>query len=211
MAQLQWIRLNREQAQRVLKQLSTHRDAVVFSREVTDVSWLELPFYTNYRLYRLVNYATLPTFTMTYLSDGSEYIALDGTANPIYTVNEKDPLQLTEDNVIGYLVFFFGNVQGSEGDVFLIKNPDKMPFMSSLTPAQKQNIDRSFRMLEVIPDPANHCFIVNATLHYGGGLVAAEIVIMDDGKISFQDQNLLITGIHFPHSPHTQGWLESIG
>jgi len=208
MTQTQWIRMNREQAGRVFTQLGTRPDAVVFSRDVTDVSWRGLSFYSNYRLCRLTNYATMPTFTMTYLTDGTEYIPLDGTANPIYTVDEKDPLMLTAENVIPYLEFFFGNVQGSEGDVFLIRDPQKMPFMDSLNAAQQQSIVQSFKPLSVSFDPSLNAYKVKGTLHYGGGLLAATIVVAPDGKITFQEQSLLLSGIHFPDSPYTQAWLE---
>jgi hypothetical protein len=209
MVRPQWIRFNREQAKKVLEQLRNDRDAIVFSQDVTDVSWLGLPFYNDWRLYRLINYATMPTFSMTYLSNGEEYIALDGMANPIYTVNEKDPISLNEANVIPYLEFFFSNVQGSEGDVFIIKDPHKMPFMENLTPAQRQSIIKSFRPLIVIADAVHDGFKVTGTLHYGGGLIAASILVGNDGKISFHDQSLLLSGIHFPDSPYTQAWLEA--
>ena len=205
---MQWIRMNREQAGKVLTQLSTRSDAVVFSRDVTDVSWRSLPFYANYRLCRLINYATMPTFTMTYLTDGTDYIPLDGTANPIYTADEKDPLLLSEENVVPYLEFFFSNVQGSEGDVFLIRDPQKMPFMNSLSTAQQQSIIHSFKPVSVIFDPTLNAYKVTGTLHYGGGMLAATIVVRPDGKISFQEQTLLLSGIHFPDSPYTQAWHE---
>jgi hypothetical protein len=208
MAQTAWIRLNREQSQRVLNQLSAHKDAVVFSPDVTEVCWRPLPFYTDYRLYRLTNYATMPTFTLSYISNGDIYIALDGTANPIYTANDKDPVKLDETNVIPYLEFFFSHVQGSEGDVFLIKDPQRMPFMSTLSLAQQQSIIRSFKPIAVSADHAHHTCRVSGTLHYGGGLLAATIVVSHDGKILFQDQSLLLTGIHFPDSPYTPAWIE---
>lgn len=201
--------MNREQAGKVLHQLETRSDAIVFSRDVTEVCWRALPFYNNWRLYRLTNYATMPTFTMTYLSDGTEFIALDGTANPIYTVDEKDPLMLTQENVIPYLEFFFSNVQGSEGEVFLLRDPRKMPFLSSFSEAQRQSILHNFRAAEVRFDNTLNAYRVTGTLHYGGGLLAAAIIVMPDGKISFQEQTLLLTGVYFPHSPYTQAWLEA--
>lgn len=207
MARPQWIRLNREQAQRVLGQLASHKDAVVFSPDVTEVCWRGLPFYTDYRLYRLTNYATMPTFTMTYLSNGEEYIGMDGSANPIYTANEKDPLQLSAENVIPYLEFFFSSVHGSEGDVFLIKDPRKMPFMDTLNTAQQNSITSSFRPVTV-EAAADGAFNVSGTLHYGGGLIASTITVMPDGKIQFRNQSLLLSGIHFPDSPYTQSWIE---
>jgi hypothetical protein len=208
MAQTQWIRMNREQAQRVLGQLSNRKDAVVFSRDVTEVAWRGLAFYNNYRLCRLINYATMPVFTMVYLTDGTDYIQLDGTANPIYTVDEKDPLMLNEENVIPYLEFFFSNVQGSEGDVFLIRDPHKMPFMDTLSAQQRQSVIDSFRPASVAFDPTENAYKVSGTLHYGGSLLASMIVVATDGRISFQEQSLLLSGIHFPDSPYNHAWVE---
>lgn len=203
-----WTRMTREQAEKIIALLTGREDALVFSTEATDVSWLELPFYKNYRLYRLTNYATMPVFSMTYLSNGSEFIALDGTANPIYTVDEKEPLTLVQDTVVPYLEFFFGNVQGSEGEVYLIRDPLKMPFIDSFTPAQKQSILQSFRPLNVVSDTNTNSFRVSGTLHYGGGLLAATIVVQPDGKIAFEQQSLLLSGIHFPHNPYGNAWID---
>lgn len=206
-----WTRLTRDQAHVVLQQLGENRDSVVFSKEATDVSWRNLPFYTNYRLYRLINYATMPTFSMTYISNGEEYIGLDGTANPIYVANDRDPIQLTEANVTPYLDFFFSNVQGTEGDVFIIKDPRKMPFLDSLSLHQQQSVINSFRGIKVSFDPDTKSFKVTGTLYYGGALIAATIVISPSGRLSFEDQNLLLTGIHFPPTPYGHAWLEDSG
>jgi len=203
-----WTRLNREQAHQILNKLSGHKDAVVFSKEATEVSWRSLPFFNNYRLYRLINYATMPTFSMMYLSNGDEFISVDGTANPIYTVNEKDSIRLNEMNVIPYLDFFFSNVQGSEGDVFLIKDPRKMPFIDSLSEGQQQSVIDSFKPLKVSYDATQHVHLVSGTIYYGGGLISATIVVTPEGKLAFHEQNLLLTGIHFPYSPYSQSWLD---
>jgi len=208
MAQPLWTKLDREQAHKVLEQLSAgNREAIVFSRDTTEVFWRSLPFYTNYRLYRLVNYATMPIFTMMYLSNEQEYISIDGTAAPIYTVSVKDPIRLTEMNVISYLEFFFSNVQGSEGDVFLITDPRKMPFMDTLKPAQQQSIMNCFKPLTVSSDSLGN-FEINGTVHYSGGLMVVTIIVTPDGKMAFQNQSLLLSGIYLPDSPYSQAWLE---
>lgn len=203
-----WTRLSREQAHQVLDKLAGNKDAVVFSKEATEVSWRSLPFYSSYKLYRLINYATMPTFSMQYLSNEQEFLTVDGTANPIYTVNEKDGIRLNEMNVIPYLDFFFSNVQGSEGDIFLIKDPRRMPFLDSLTEGQQQSVISSFRPLKVAYDAALHVHRVSGTIYYGGGLISATILVSPDGKLDFQEQSLLLTGIHFPYSPYSQHWLE---
>jgi hypothetical protein len=200
--------MNRDEAHAVLNRLSGHRDAIIFSKDTTEVSKRSLPFYSKYVLYRLVNYATMPTFTLMYLSNGEEFITVDGTANPIYDVNQKDPIRLNEMTVIPYLDFFFSNVQGSEGDVFLIKDPRKMPFLDSLNAEQRQSVVNSFKPLRVTPVPVQHSFRVSGTIYYGGGLIAATIEVSSDGRLSFQEQNLLLSGIHFPQETYSQAWLE---
>lgn len=207
MAQPQWTKLNREQAHAVLQHLGTRPDAVVFSPDVTEVSSCTLPFYTNHWLYRLINYATMPTFSMVYISDGTEFIALNGLAHPIYAINEKSPIHLTEENVISYLEFFFSYVHGSEGDVFLIHDPLKMPFMNTLSASQKQAVLGSFKPFSVLTDAARN-FKIRGTLYYGGGLIAATILMTPDGKMSFQEQSLLLSGINFPDSPYRQAWID---
>jgi len=203
-----WTRFSREQAHEVLGKLAGQRDAVVFSKDVTEVTWRALPFYTNYKIYRLVNYATMPTFTMSYLSNGDDFIPLDGTAAPIYTTSERDPIRLNEMNVVPYLEFFFKKVQGSEGDVFLIKDPKRMPALDSLSPDQQLAIVNNFKALKVSHDAAAGFYRVSGTLYYGGSLISAVIQVTPDGKLGFEEQSLLLSGIHFPYMPHTSQWLE---
>lgn len=204
----QWIKMNREQAGRVLTALSGREDAIVFSRDMTEVAWRTLPFYRNFRLYRLTNYATMPVFSMSYLGDGADFTALDGTATPIYAINKKDPLMLKQGDVIAYLQFFFANVQGSEGDALLVPSPDKMPFMSSLAPALQQSIRESHRPLSVAFDGTLNAYVVSGTMHYGGSLLAARIAVLPDGKLSFREQTPLLSGVHLPHYPHGAAWLD---
>ncbi len=203
-----WNKLKREDAHKVLDRLSGERDAVVFTRDVTEVTWRALPFYKNYKLYKLVNYATMPTFSMTYLTNGEEFIPLDGTANPIYAVNEKDDIHLDETTVIPYLDFFFSNVQGSEGDVFLIRDPRKMPFMDSLSENQQQSVISTFKPINVSFDPEKNLVKLSGTIYYGGGLIAATISVSPNGRLAFEEQQLLLSGIYFPYTPYAQGWLE---
>lgn len=204
-----WTRLNREETRDALDRLGAQRDALVFSRDTTEVSFRALPFYSRYELYRLANYATMPVFTMTYLSDGEEFIALDGTEAPIYAANEKDPIRLNEMNVVAYLDFFFSNVHGEDGDVFLIKDPRKMPFLSSLTGQQQQSVVNNFKPLKVEHDAAPNIFRVSGTLYYGGGLMASTVLVTPQGVLSFEDQRLLLAGIRFPDSiAHDHAWAE---
>ena len=201
-----WTRLKRDQAAEVLTKMGTAADAIIFSKEATEVAFKNLPFYGRFKLLRLTNFATMPSFTMEYLSDGERYIPLDGTAAPVYEANDKDHIRLTESNVVDYLDFFFSHVQGADGDIFLVKDPHKLTFLQSFTPEQQQSLIQSHKPVRVVSDATPHSFHVSGTLYYDGSLISATIHADADGKLSIFDQTLLLQGIHFPHDALAQQW-----
>jgi hypothetical protein len=135
-----WTRVEPGPAQAMLEQLSRDGGERQFTAQETDVDCRSLPFYGRYKLYRLTNRATLPAFSLHYLGDGEHFVALNGTANPIYTASERDPLQLAEASVIPYVEFFFSHVQGSEGEIFFVKDPQRTPLLASLDDDQRTTL-----------------------------------------------------------------------
>ena len=195
---MQWTRLKRDQAIQMLNKMGTAADAITFSKDVTEVAFKPLPFYSRFRLLRLTNYATMPAFTMQYLSDDTRFIPLDGTAAPIYEANDTDHIHLTEENIVDYIDFFFSHVQGVDGDILLLKDPEKLPFIASLTQEQRQRLGKSFKPLRVYADIVPHSYRVSGTLYYDGSLISATIHADPDGKLTVFDQTLLMQGISFP-------------
>jgi hypothetical protein len=72
--------------------------------------------------------------------------------------------------------------------------------METMTEKQRLSITNNFKPIHVTPDVETHSFKVTGTLFYGGGLIVSTIHVTSDGKLSFHDQNLLLSGIHFPDS-----------
>jgi hypothetical protein len=187
-----WTRIEQGQALTVLDALSRAADAPAFTAEETDVDCRPLAFYGRYRLYRLVNRATLPAFSMYYLGDGEQFVALDGTANPNYTVSEQDPVRLSETTVVAYAEFFFSHVQGSEGDVFFVKDPRRTPLLASLDDDRLQTILDRHTPLTVERDHATGDFLLRGTLRYGDGLISAVVTISPAGKLSVHEASIIL-------------------
>lgn len=186
-----------------MRAIGTNADAAVFSKQLTEVTWRPLPFYNRFKLYRLTNYATMPCFTMDYLGNEAEdkFYTLDGLANTLYDVNDDDGIELDISNVVSYLDFFFAQVQGPDGDIYLIKSPDGLPMLGSLPQNQQDSVREHFQPLSVEDLPDSEEFKIHATLYYGGSLISAYIHVHKRGLISIKDQSLLLQGIHFPQSP----------
>lgn len=203
MTQKEWHRLPREQAAEILEKIGASAESAVFSEQLTEVTWRPLPFYNGFKLFRLTNYATLPCFTMDYLGNDTSgvFYALDGLANTIYKVNEQDKVHLSESNVIEYLDFFFEEVRGPDGDIYLIKEPTDLPMLSSLPENQQQSVIDYHRPLQIDSDIMPGEFNINGTLYYDGSLISAMIRVLASGRLSIHNQTLLLQGIHFPMSP----------
>jgi TIR domain len=188
-----WTRVDPGPSQVILDQLSGDAGQCDLTAEETDVDCRSLTFYRRYKLYRLINRATLPAFSMHYLGDGEHFFALNGTANPIYTASEQDPLQLAEGSVILYVEFFFSHVQGSEGEVFFVKDPRRTPLLAALDDDQRATLLAEHRPLTLQYDSATGEFLVHGTLHYGGGLINASVAVDPTGKISFHEMSIVLT------------------
>ena len=199
----EWHRLPHEQAAEVMRAIGANADAAVFSKQLTEVACRTLPFYKNFKLYRLTNYATMPCFTMDYLGnpDNDKFYTLDGLANTLYDVNDDDHIELTFDTVVAYLDFFFAQVQGPDGDIYLIKSPEGLPMLGSLPENQQNSVREHFQHLITEADPDNEGFKITGTVFYGGSLISAHIAVHKRGLITIKDQTLLLQGVHFPNSP----------
>ena len=127
------------------------------------------------------------------MGDGEHFVALDGTANPIYTASEQDPLQLAEGSVISYVEFFFSHVQGSEGEIFFVKDPQRAPLLAVARRRSTRDALAEHRPLALQHDPATGSFILRGTLHYGGGLINASVAVDRAGKLSFHDMSVVLT------------------
>lgn len=200
-----WIRLERKDAEIALEKIGSKQENIVFSKDLTDVSYKTLPFYTNYKLYKLINYATMPVFTMYYLGNGEDFIAINGLANPIYEVNEKDPIHLTEANAVSYLRFFFRYVQGSEGEVFLVTETSSIPHIDSISTAKQKEILSMFEPLKTeIVTGEEMYFKMKACILYGDALIKAGLTVRIKGQISFDEQELAVSGITLPHNMYKE-------
>ena len=107
-----WEKLPPEEAASVMRTIGAKADSAIFSVQMTEVTCRPLPFYSTFKHYRLINYATMPSFKMDYLGDLNQgkYIPLDGLANTLYDVNDSDQVTLDQDTVVPYVDFFFSKI-----------------------------------------------------------------------------------------------------
>lgn len=193
---MKWNRLDRHQSADILEHIATVSDPNLFSTVSSEAHFSPLSFYQDYMVYRITNYATLPSFSLDFLSDGESYHLLDGSPTPINLVNGKGSLYLTESNVIDYVDFYMSNINGEDGDVYLIRDLESLPFLDSLSLDQQIELKQRHQDPEVMIEKDSGDFIVLADLFFGGTLLQSGVVVNASGQIDIQPRNMIMSASH---------------
>ena len=190
---MRWRRLDRETSQNVLESVKSASDAGLFSLATSEVESAILPFYKDFKAYKVTNYASLPSFSFTYLGDGQFFHFLDGSPEPVVAVNDKGQLQLTETNVTEYLAFYFENVGNEDGgERYFIQNPQDMPLFDSLDEDTEDAIIRNHKAPIVTFDAADGLFTVVAEIYVDGQVNRAHIEVKKGtGRIRITNQTMI--------------------
>ncbi|MBN8521278.1 MAG: hypothetical protein J0L77_05195 [Alphaproteobacteria bacterium] len=161
----------------------------------SEVSTARLMFYDGVSLFKVTNFASLPSFTFEYLGDGTFFQYLDGTETPIYAVNDKGALRLTVGSVIDYLAFFFSHVTGEGGDeTLLVKNPHDMPMLDSLDPGAYDAVIRGHQPAQV-KDQDDGGFVVDADIYDSGQLSRAQIAVSPSGRVVILARKMILQSV----------------
>ncbi|HEY8963135.1 MAG TPA: hypothetical protein VIN59_01600 [Alphaproteobacteria bacterium] len=189
---LKWQKLDRAKTGEIINRVSQTPDGPLFSVTTSEATIAHLPFYRGFVLVKLTNYATLPSFSLEFLSDGSSFYLLDGSPMPLQKVALRGGLVLTDQNVTDYVEFFFKHVTTEEGDIYLIHDPDDMPFMDALSLDQQIQIKRKHTDMAVAYDRDNDVFLVQADMYFAGVLLKATLTIQPDGEIQVTNHAMLM-------------------
>lgn len=187
-----WEVLEKGPGRAILDQIRPTDSKAMFSSQLSEVNRKVLDFYTDFQIYRVTDYSTLPSFRLEYLGDGEDYYLLDGTVDPIYTVNDKEELELRQDWVAPYLHFFFGHAENALGQIQLIEGPQNLPLAETLSETQKSEFLRLHQPLDAAPNTDDDGFMVVCTMLREGALVVAELEVTKTGRVSIKNHQLLL-------------------
>lgn len=190
---MDWNRLDRQQSLAILEQITSAADPDLFSRHASEASFKPLSFYQDYMVYRITNYATMPSFSLDFLSDGESFHLLDGTAKAFEIVNAKGSLYLSENNVVDYVEFYLSNINTDDGDVFLIRDFDRMPLWETMDMHIQEDFKRKHEEPKVVLDEEKGNFIAVADLYFDGTLLKSAIIVENNGQIDIQPREMIMT------------------
>ncbi len=192
---MNWQRLDRESSLKTIDSVKSAADAGLFSPATCEVQRARLTFYDGIELYKITNFASLPSFTFEYLGSGNFFHYLDGTEQPIYAVNDKGALSLNDRSVVDYLAFFFAHVTIDDDEMFLVKHPSDMPMLESLNDDGIDAVTRNHTPPHVQYDAGFDKFTVEADLYAEGLLMRATVEVTAAGRVELKDRKMIVNAV----------------
>jgi len=184
---MHWQKLDREHTIKVIKSVQSPENQGMIAQGTSEVKRAKARFYEDHDIYRVTNFASLPSFTFEFISDGTFYHYLDGTEHAIYTVNDKGALRLEEHNVLDYLEFFFQYVSQDDEDAVLIVNPRDMPLLDSLD-ADAYDAVFNHHKPPTVKTLSDDDFQIEADIYLESHMVRATINVTTKGRVTITKQ-----------------------
>lgn len=189
---MHWQRLDRDTSVRVIDSVKSSENAGLFSVGTSEVERGRIAFYKDYSIYKVTNFASLPSFSFEYLSDGIFFHYLDGTEEPIHTVNDKGVLNLDKNNVMDYLAFYFTHVVDDEGEIIVINNPHDMPLLDSLGANAYDAVFTNHKPAEIHYDGGFDAYEIETDLYVDSQMVRAQIEVTTKGRVKIKGQKKMV-------------------
>lgn len=189
---MHWQRLDRDNSLKVIDSVKSAADMGLFNIGTSEVQRAFVPFYKDMFLFKVTNFASLPSFSFEYLGDGTFFQYLDGTEAPIYAANDKGQLNIDQHNVLDYIAFFYSHVTLEDGDeITIIKDPQDMPLLDSLDPMAYASVMRNHKPATVLINNDNG-YTVETEIYTEGQLVRATLEVTQKGRVNMIDQKMIV-------------------
>ena len=144
-----------------------------------------LSWYPGYHLIRIRHPLWSPKdLFLYYLMDQDRTLyRLNGVASPVHEVNDKAPVQLNQDNVVDYLVFFCFFVRGEEGPFFILESIEDPLIPPNINPTVRAVFEGTIHRATYEGRNFRGEFLCDAVVSYSNALFIANYAVKPTGDI----------------------------
>ncbi len=191
---MQWHRLDNEKTQTLLDAIKKMGGSTLFNLQSSEAKCMRLPFTENVLFFRISNNMTMPSFTMDFLGDGSQFYYLDGTFTPFEKAFSLSTLDIDVYNLGAYLQFYFANVTQEDGEIYPVFEKSPIPDLDDQNVhATQQKVPDNAYVFDITAESETD-FEADCTLFYDGGLMTGSLSINGSGKVEITGLKPLFVG-----------------
>jgi hypothetical protein len=194
-----YITIENAAAIELAEKVSTKLDGSDFDPIHSRIISHALPFYNGYHLCEMTDLESSPTrkISFIYKENGgkNDIFVLDGTNEPIYSLNKQVPIFLNNENIITYTRFFFHYVRGRFGRFNIVENVDEISWREEPAPSGRQALAKMIKPLAFKDLDKNETYHLSCSIVFKDSLFESDIIVKENGDVSLSNQEMLVEDI----------------
>lgn len=188
----QFVKLDLLECETVLEEINPALKGSHFHPATVTILANEPSFYPGYRFLDLADYETVPNIRKFVLYKPGHVVVLNWTNEPIYALNEKAPIVLTETTVADYVRFFFTYVRGRHGRFIITESVEDVTWRDEPPPAARKAIGKMLEPLHIQERGGAGDFKLVARMMFKDSLFKTTVNVQANGLVNLSDEELLI-------------------
>lgn len=185
-------RIEGEEAQAILDRINPELDAEAYQGDSIAILAQNLPFYSGYQFLEISDHAAHPVRTHYLIYKADDVVLMNWTNEPIYALNQKVPISLTDDNLALYIQFFFTYVRGRHGRFLIVEAVDDVAWREDPPPPVRKSVGSMITPITKVNIESDGTYIMKANMMFKDSLFRASVHVKSDGTVSLSDEELVI-------------------
>ena len=185
------VKIDNVEANPILEDINTVLEGAKFNPEKAVLLGQYIPFYEGYRYFDVSDFESVPNRQRFVVYKPGHVVVLDWTNEPLYQLNEKAPIKLTDSNVADYARFFFMHVRGRHGRFLLVDSVDDIRWREEPPPVVRKAVGNMIQPVQILSDDGAQ-YVLSSCMIFKDALFKAKINVSREGIVNMFDEELLI-------------------
>ena len=190
-----WQEIDPEEVPALVANINRELKERPFDATMTTAGRQSLSFYAEHDLIEFIDTSTSgPTYTRRVLYGPEGFQILNWSNGPIYSTNEKAPINVNEDNAPEYVRFFFNYVKGRHGRFVIVEDVNEIAWEGAVPDKGKEAVAKIIKPVTVTSTEDGKITLL-AFMVFKDSLFRANVHVERDGMVSLSDEALVIEGM----------------
>lgn len=190
-------KLELEEIAAILDVVNTKVEGSTFDPLETTVMAIDIPFYPEHRFLDIADHATNPPLQrfVVQKKNTMEFTLLDWSYKTIREINTSAPLEITDQNVLEYVRFYFEYVKGRHGRFIICETADHIKWKDEPPAEVRKELNKALQPLEIKEKRKDGVYHVTGFMMLKDALFVCNIYVEPNGKVTIADHEVLLENI----------------
>tara|TARA_R110002124_G_scaffold149220_1_gene314958 strand:+ start:95310 stop:95930 length:621 start_codon:yes stop_codon:yes gene_type:complete len=187
-------KLEKKNKQEILDIIADAIKPTVLDGDNSSVIRCPIDFYPEHFLYEVADNNVMPPARRFFVIDRDKetMMPLEYSSESIYALNNQLGIQITKDNIVDYIKFFFNFARGRHGRFLALESVDDIQWQEEPPLAARRAIASMITPIEVLRVDSKGGFECAACFVFKDSLIRADLKISINGKVDLSGEEILV-------------------